>query len=1684
MQQPLRVKPHITKFDKYIIHPIELSGTYLEYLFKNNLIRFDPKFNHFGTKTYNFVLETGYLGKIKGSESILTEVKSIDKPTTIKNNKSLIRKQTITTIEGDKQTLTTNATYLLRINKIINFMHNVIKKPFNEFKDTIKIDKRYSDNISNEDILKTQISDIHRIRRTKDVNGNETIYFTLRPKTIIEHFNIDDDIYLLVGYPDWFKMVDHDLPIDKDILSRYENIKNKDSNYNLFIQFAKLLGKLDGNNNDTNNNNTNDNKLWEYVNGHTDMTCLEKNFKDIYQKNLPEYKQLLIDYIDKNQVFNQCLTRIKYIFHVFKLNKVTGEFEIFIETLQDLKFQHQTLLEQINNFIKKELYHQHLHTKLFHNDSEKIIMSYVRFSGFFHIESEFIHPLSNYYQFNYMSYNTITLEELIYTLNYPDFWNRVSLDFFVTERKLSNIQSGGAILIDPDAIKLLQNDTSKCHVVLLHSTHNKRVFSIIEYQSRYLYLELIGNKLPVTDTNTNEFTKIYIEPAKMSSHQSLNDDISFELELINLGNLHPYKIISLYYIDKYPTEHKLLADRFLKYTPVVNVQLTNKMIREPSINVTLPYVIPFIKLLMLYNYLINLNPEHKFIDLLLKYNSRGKFCEGKPNVMKSLSGNYYAIYYMDLASLMNDMSDSDFKESDYYYIVWLVSKNTYHQLQNEIENIFKADVNFDYIVDNYLQQETEIDDDMYLKNIYDINKNNYQEVFQLIDNVLDKLKLSNPETFIHSHNDICSKCLHIKIKSKNSYSYALSKAQYLTDNSRTLSYNRLKEFVTKGDPQYYYNGIVNAYVDLSWSFIFAYNILNKQLMQQSAGGKLITIKKLDTLPEYKKAIYDNIRESKYSYDDYIDIINVTNVNKIVMNVDNLIDNPTTSKIAIEKDSNIYKNLKTFNQLTNVEYQHWGGLMASVKINNLFNTGNLAIITNSLNIALNLDQINNVEPFDILLDNCGLNKKVCQDFTDKLNTCKHIKNIFGNYHDYSIDLYPQMIVQHNNMYKSVAIPNNGYYFLPYPTIFHPLSMPSHYMRLILGLFILMDKGNMFIHKRISFKYPLMEQYYDTISYFFKDVDYEFGDEESVFLYCSQFDRNKFMEYEGQFKQLLLEMSKHTVSDFAHVSSDYFFYHNDKHDNKSVSIPYKLNISIPSSQISESLMKVVSNRYYAFLEKVDHLMIRYLPLTQEKTMYILNNVIYDYVKQLIKFNEQYKIPYNKYYLNFLDDYYQEVYKNIYSFSNNITVHIINYPVKSISMKRHKSLTNRNMKDTKSNSIRQYRDYLRKITGKNGEYAYEEFEPYIQKLLYVKQNKNVLVKKYGKENIMKVKRVVEDFTKGVNVYLYQRFKLDIKPSNAFTKLWEMYIQFDLVPDKKTIRMFHLAEAPGQFIKTTEYFIKKHCPKCEQYLWKANSLNLNSPEVRKLFGNNVIITDDYGLIKKYKEHWIWGADDTGDITRSKNIRWYRKYLKEWAGNDKIDVVTGDGGMTGKADMKDLQKLDYGQFLLTVATCSIGKHCVIKIFTPFIGEDLTTYEDSGGFFVGMLFLYSLLFKNLYLVKPYTSRPINGEYYIVGKGFMGLPDFAFERLCHIMDTFKLNQTFFDKKYIPNSFVKQCVKFIEEMHNLNATALERQLFFLSCSHDTQGTIAKKTNCDYYLDPKNLRQIHEERYKKWVKMFKFK
>jgi hypothetical protein len=849
--------------------------------------------------------------------------------------------------------------------------------------------------------------------------------------------------------------------------------------------------------------------------------------------------------------------------------------------------------------------------------------------------------------------------------------------------------------------------------------------------------------------------------------------------------------------------------------------------------------------------------------------------------------------------------------------------------------------------------------------------------------------------------------------------------------------------------------------------------------EQSGGAEIITTKKIHSLPEFKKEIYENIKKNDHTYEDYLKIISLIDLNLLVPNVDKFLNG--------KPNDNIYNLLHNFNKLTNIDNLHTSDLQISVQINSIYNNGSMALITSIINPIILIDKMSNSNPFDVFLNKDNSSTTQIKQFHTELKDIKVIENIYGGYDKEDTDTYPELMEKYKNSYNNVAIINSNTAFTHYPVIFNVAELPRMFMKLVLGLSLLHNKGNMYIYMKVSFKYPLLIQYFDILNHVFKTIEYERlkFNRYNVVIHCQNFDRKKFENNETEFKKIMTQMPKYIINTKEYENVQNGLYYKTKSTNQNnTDIAYKMKTKIPSCQISEKLADSLESFYMDHINYIDYMMSVHMPLTEEKITYFMNNLVYEYVMDLVKFFEENKIPYNKYYLSLLDNYYENIIRNVYSFTNNINIQLINYPKRSISLKRSRSLTKNNKSTkTKSLNIKNPKEYLSKIDGNNNPYSYDGFEPAIKKLEYVKRTRKDIMKQNNneKEN-NKVTRIVEDFTRGISLYLYNRFKLDIVPSNAFTKLWEIYTHFDMVPNNKEIRMFHMAEAPGQFIKATEYYIKQKCPNNKKYLWKANSLNPKNNEVTKKYGT-ALFRDDYGLIKKFKQNWIWGTDNTGDITKPDNIKWYSQYLKKWADKNKIDIVTGDGGLELDRATIELQKLDYGQFLLAAATCSVGKHCVIKTFTPFMGNKKETIE-SGGFFVGLLFLYSLLYKNVYLVKPYTSRPTSGEYYIVGKNFVGLPDFALDKLLEILDNFKLNQTFFDQNVIPKSFVEQTIKFNEQMSDYNTQTIERQLFFLSCSQDKSKVVANKTNCTYYLEPKNLMEIHQERYKKWVQMFKFK
>jgi hypothetical protein len=413
-------------------------------------------------------------------------------------------------------------------------------------------------------------------------------------------------------------------------------------------------------------------------------------------------------------------------------------------------------------------------------------------------------------------------------------------------------------------------------------------------------------------------------------------------------------------------------------------------------------------------------------------------------------------------------------------------------------------------------------------------------------------------------------------------------------------------------------------------------------------------------------------------------------------------------------------------------------------------------------------------------------------------------------------------------------------------------------------------------------------------------------------------------------------------------------------------------------------------------------------------------------------------------------------------------------------------------------------------------------------VKENMKMVLGIGAGERVPKiVQEGYEDMTRSLPQYITVRYGSTlpaIKISNAFTKLWEILTVFGaLIPSSKSkgggggggvgaekFRVFHICEAPGQMIISLKYFLEKKRKNIVDYDWYANSLNPYNKENQDIYGKGTIFADDYGLIRGNPKKWIWGADGTGDITRIKNIKWYRNVMKSGGrggvgggvggdvggdvGDDVgggvgsgVDMIVGDGGLSTQSgvglDPLVLQKLDLAQVVMVLACSKKGGSCVIKHFTPYIKKHTSTYS-AAGFFIGFLYLYYLAFAEVSLFKPYTSNPDSGEFYVIGQGFLGVDDESLERLYKILERIELNQSIISEDKIPETFVLQISGFLERITNLNVMSIEKQNLLLTCYKDGQNPKLKKyLKCDNFLDKDNLQNIQRPRFEEWIKKYGF-
>ena len=272
----------------------------------------------------------------------------------------------------------------------------------------------------------------------------------------------------------------------------------------------------------------------------------------------------------------------------------------------------------------------------------------------------------------------------------------------------------------------------------------------------------------------------------------------------------------------------------------------------------------------------------------------------------------------------------------------------------------------------------------------------------------------------------------------------------------------------------------------------------------------------------------------------------------------------------------------------------------------------------------------------------------------------------------------------------------------------------------------------------------------------------------------------------------------------------------------------------------------------------------------------------------------------------------------------------------------------------------------------------------------------------------------------------------------------------------------------------------------------NINTIKYGKPLG------DSYDLIKNNPTKWLWGSDNTGDITNVNNIKWFKNYINTkflTPNNNKLHLIIGDGGLGTGNNTLSLQKLDLAQVIMVLACSSIGGSCIIKHFTPYMTNHPETINATS-FFISFLYLYYVTFEEVIFFKPYSSNMDSGEFYVIGKGFKGITKPQLENLYEILDNFKVNNSLIDKKLMPENFILQITSFINIMTNYNIKGIEKTNLLLNCYKLNNITnITKSSNkknnynkkkilqCDVFLNNDNIENILVPRYNQWLKITQF-
>ena len=355
--------------------------------------------------------------------------------------------------------------------------------------------------------------------------------------------------------------------------------------------------------------------------------------------------------------------------------------------------------------------------------------------------------------------------------------------------------------------------------------------------------------------------------------------------------------------------------------------------------------------------------------------------------------------------------------------------------------------------------------------------------------------------------------------------------------------------------------------------------------------------------------------------------------------------------------------------------------------------------------------------------------------------------------------------------------------------------------------------------------------------------------------------------------------------------------------------------------------------------------------------------------------------------------------------------------------------------------------------------------------------LFKKYGEESGNNDLFIIWDklidklcFSKYIKYHIKNNINCEIV-SNAWLKFYEILFHFkDEIFHMEELKSFHLCEAPGAFISALNHVIHTDDKLKNKIKWNWHAQSLN-PKIKHKKYNFNVLGDDYNLIDKYPNNWIFGPpdDQSGDITNIEVIKYYTSL------NLNINFITSDAGIEINPKMINeqeiyLHKINLSQIYLILSMLNDNGIAIFKTFLP-LCENLT---------ISLIYILNNCFDKMYLTKPETSKPSNSEIYVVCFGYHKMPIECINKIFNILknNNYYYHTMLFNEQLLNNDFIEKYKENIISLIDRQIQSLKNDCYYYynyySASIFKEYTDKMKLRRKNWMKNNNLKKL-DSKYK---------